>query len=109
TLAEATPEIEANLKKQVAARKFAESAEAFSNTVYEQSSSLKPAAEALKLPVQQSPWISKGQRAPTPQLNNPKLVAEIFSDDTLKAKRNTSAVEVAPNMLVAARVLEHKP
>jgi peptidyl-prolyl cis-trans isomerase D len=109
TLAEATPEIEANLKKQVAARKFAESAEAFSNTVYEQSSSLKPAADALKLPVQQSPWLSKGQRSPTPQLNNPKLTAEIFSDDTIKAKRNTSAVEVAPSMLVAARVLEHKP
>lgn len=109
TLAEATPEIEASLKKQVAARKFAESAEAFSNTVYEQSSSLKPAAEALKLPVQQSPWIAKGQRSPTPQLNNPKLVAEIFSDDTIKAKRNTSAVEVAPSMLVSARVLEHKP
>jgi len=109
TLAEATPEIEASLKKQVAARKFAESAEAFANTVYEQSSSLKPAAEALKLPVQESSWIPKGQRAPTPQLNNPKLLAEIFSDDTLKAKRNTSAVEVAPGMLVAARVLEHKP
>ena len=109
SLADATPEIEAGLKKQVAARRFAESAEAFSNTVYEQSSSLKPAADSLKLALEQSPWISKGQPTPARALNFPKLTAEIFSDDAVKAKRNTSAVEVAPNTLVAARVIEHKP
>jgi peptidyl-prolyl cis-trans isomerase D len=109
SLADATPEIEAGLKKQIAARQFAESAEAFSNTVYEQSSSLKPAADSLKLTVQQAPWITKGEPAPVPALNNPKLIAEIFSDDALKAKRNTSAVEVGPSTLVAAHVLEHKP
>jgi len=107
SLAEATPEIEASLKKQLASRRFAESAEAFSNTVYEQSSSLKPAADAMKLPVLQSAWITKGQPL-APPLNSPKLLAEIFSDDTIKAKRNTSAVEVAASTLVSARVIEHK-
>jgi peptidyl-prolyl cis-trans isomerase D len=107
TLAEATPEIEATLKKQVAQRMFAESAEQFSNLVYEQSSSLQPAADALKLQVKQSPWISKGAPGFGP-LASPKITAEIFSDNTLKAKRNTSAVEVAPGTLVAAHVLEHK-
>lgn len=109
SLADATPEIEAMLKKQVASRRFAESAEAFANTVYEQSGSLKPAADALKLPIQQSQWITKGIPSPLPALGNPKLIAEIFSDDAIKAKRNTSAVEVGTNMLVAARVVEHKP
>ena len=109
SLAEATPEIEAGLKKQVAAREFAERAEAFSNMVYEQSSSLKPAADTFKLTVQQSPWLTKGQpMSPVPALNNAKLLAEIFSDDAIKSKRNTSAVETAPNTLVAARVIEHK-
>ena len=107
TLAEATPEIEATLKKQVAQRMFAESAEQFSNLVYEQSSSLQPAADALKLQVKQSPWISKGAPGFGP-LASPKITAEIFSDNTLKAKRNTSAVEVAPGTLVAAHVLDHK-
>jgi peptidyl-prolyl cis-trans isomerase D len=37
------------------------------------------------------------------------MAAEIFSDNSIKAKRNTSAVEVAPNVLVAARVVDHKP
>jgi peptidyl-prolyl cis-trans isomerase D len=59
--------------------------------------------------VQQGPWLSKGQPSQLRVLNNPKLLAEIFSDDSVKAKRNTSAVEVAPGMLVAARVVEHKP
>jgi peptidyl-prolyl cis-trans isomerase D len=108
SLAEAAPEIEATLKKQVAQRAFAESAEQFSNLVYEQSSSLQPAADALKLQVKQSPWVSKGTPGFGP-LASPKILAEIFSDNTIKAKRNTSAVEVAPGMLVAARVIEHKP
>jgi peptidyl-prolyl cis-trans isomerase D len=69
---------------------------------------LKPAAEKLSLPVQQSPWMSKGA-TPVPLLNNPKLQAEIFSDSALKGNRNTAAIEVAPNTLVAAHVVEHKP
>lgn len=107
SLAEATPELEAQMKKNAAQRKFAEAAENFSNLVYEQSTSLKPVADALKLAIQQSPWISKGQPS-APQLSNPKILAEIFSDDAIKAKRNTSAVEVSPGVLVAAHVVEHK-
>jgi peptidyl-prolyl cis-trans isomerase D len=108
TLAEASPEIEANLKKQGAARSFANSAEEFSNLVYEQSTSLKPAADKMNLTIQVSPWLTKGIPV-VPPLNNPKLQAEIFSDNAIKAKRNTAAVEVAANDLVAARVIEHKP
>jgi peptidyl-prolyl cis-trans isomerase D len=108
SLAEASPEIEANLKKQAATRKMAESAEIFSNMVYEQPTSLKPVADALKLTVKQTDWISKGMPS-VPQLANPKIAAEIFSDDTIKNKRNTSAVETSPNTLVAARVVEYKP
>lgn len=109
TLAEAAPEIEATLRKQAASRTMAESAESFSNVVYEQPDSLKPAADALKLPIQHSGWVQKGIPANPPYLSNPKLEAEIFSDNSIKAKRNTSAVEVAPNVLVSAHVVEHKP
>jgi peptidyl-prolyl cis-trans isomerase D len=108
SLAEATPELEAQMKKNAAQRKYAEAAENFSNMVYDQSTSLKPAADALKLQIRQSPWIGKGQPA-MPPLGNPKLLAEIFSDDAIKAKRNTSAVEVGQGVLVAAHVIENKP
>jgi peptidyl-prolyl cis-trans isomerase D len=76
--------------------------------VYEQPSSLKPAADALKLQVRQSGWLSRAGGA-QPPLANQKLIQEIFSDDSTKAKRNTTAVEVAPNVLVAARIAELKP
>jgi peptidyl-prolyl cis-trans isomerase D len=42
-------------------------------------------------------------------LGNQKVLAAIFSDDSLKNKRNTEVVEVAPNTLLAARVNEHRP
>lgn len=106
-LAEVTPEIEGELKKQKAARKFAELAEKFTNAAYEQSSSLKAAAEAVGLPIKQSPWMAKGQGLPP--FNNQKLQTALFSDEVLKNKRNTEAVEVATNTLVAARILESKP
>jgi peptidyl-prolyl cis-trans isomerase D len=108
SLAEASPEIEAELKKQAAAKRFAEVAEGLANVVYEQPTSLKPAADLFKLAVQQSGWFGKAGGAP-PLLANPKILAEIFSDNAIKSKRNTAAVEVAPSVLVAARVLEHKP
>lgn len=108
SLAEATPEIEADLKKSQASRRFVELAETFTNVVYEQPSSLKPASDLLKLPVQQSGWFGAQFGAP-PALANPKIQAELLADDAVKGKRNTTAVEVRPNVLVAARVLEHKP
>ncbi len=107
-LDEVKGEIAAELKAQAAAKKYLESAEGFSNTVYEQADSLKPAAEKFKLTIQQSDWLVKGAAAQGP-LANPKLIAAVFSEDAIKNKRNTEAVEVAPNVLVAAHVLEHKP
>lgn len=95
------------LKSQKAGDKFAELAEKFSNTVYEQSDSLKPAAELAKVAVQQGTWLSKGQ-APSGVWTEKALQA-VFSEDALKNKRNTAAVEVAPNTLLAARVTEYKP
>jgi peptidyl-prolyl cis-trans isomerase D len=109
-LAEVRAELAAELARQQGARRFAEAAEAFSNMVYEQSDSLKPAAERFKLPLQTSGWISRA--VPTPDagvLASPKLQGALFADDAVKARRNTDAIEVAPNVLVAARVVEHQP
>lgn len=101
-------EIAAELKRNEAAKKFAELVESFTNTVYEQADSLKPAAEKFKLAVQATDWIAGDGKAPAP-FNNEKLIGELFSDEALKNKRNTSAVDVGNGTLVAARVLEHKP
>lgn len=113
SLADARSEIEDELRRQVASRQFAEAAETFSNMVYEQPDSLQPAAEKFKLKIQQSGWLP---RTPSPemlaglgQLGNQKVLASVFSEESLKKKRNTEAVEVAPNTLLAARVIEYRP
>jgi len=106
---DARAEIEAELKKARAARRYNEAADTFTNLVYEQAESLKPAAERFKLQVQTTGWIAKSSAQELGALDNPKLVAALFSPDAIERKRNTDAIEVAPATLVAARVLEHQP
>ena len=97
------------IRKPRVAKAFAEAAENFNNLVYEQFDSLQPAVDALKLTLQKSDWVGRAGGNPNPLLNNDKLLAALFSDEVLKNKHNTSAIEVQPNMLLAARVIEHKP
>jgi peptidyl-prolyl cis-trans isomerase D len=104
------PQLEVDLRKQQAQRQFAELAETFSNSVYEQSDSLKPVAERLKLTVQKALAVARTPAAGVQGvLGNPKLLEAIFSDDAIVKRRNTAAVEVAPNALVSARVVTHRP
>ena len=107
TLEQVRPQIEAELKKQRAGRRFAEAAENFSNLVYEQADSLKPAADKFGLAIQRAQGITR-QGAGVPALNHPKLLAALFSDDAIKNRRNTEAVETSPGTLVSARVVDHK-
>ena len=106
---EVRKELADELARQKGQRRFAEAAETFNNLVYEQSDSLKPAAERFKLQIQQTGWIAKSARQELGALDNPKLLAALFSSDAVKNRRNTDAIEVAPNTLVAARVVEHQP
>ena len=107
--AEVKGEIDAELKKTAASRKFAEAAEAFSNIVYEQSDSLKPAADKFGLTVKQTDWLGRQVNPASGPLSNEKLLAALFAEDSLKNRRNTEAVEIAPNTLVAARIIDYKP
>ena len=94
------------LRQQEAQRKFAEAAERFSNMVYEQPDSLAPAAKQFDLTPQDSAWFNP-KSAPT-MLANAQLLQALFSSDAQKKRQNVEAVEVAPNTLVSARVLEYR-
>jgi peptidyl-prolyl cis-trans isomerase D len=104
------PELEAEMKKQLAQRKYAESADAFTNGVYEQSDSLKPVADKLKLPIQTASHVTR-EPAPgaTGPLANPKFLAALFGPESVEKKRNTEAVETAPNTLVSGRITQYTP
>src|SRR5690242_13859614 len=105
---EVKAQIEQDLKRQKASGKFADAADQMQNLVYEQADSLEPVAKNLNLKVQSTPFLSRAQVQALAQ-NNQKLVQAVFSPESLQAKRNTEAIEVAPNTLMAARVTEYKP
>ena len=108
TFEEMKPELEADIKKQQAQKKFTETAEGFTNSVYEQADSLKPTADRLKLEIKTATGIT---RQPTPgasgALANAKFLNAIFAADTIEKKRNTEAVEVASNQLISGRVTQY--
>jgi peptidyl-prolyl cis-trans isomerase D len=101
-------QIENKLKIQMVGSTFGEIAEDFSNVVYEQGDSLQSVAEKFELTVQQSDWITRDSVEPS-ILANEKLLSAIFSDDTIANRRNTEAIEVKPDTLVSARIVEYKP
>lgn len=102
-------EIEDEVKKQIAQTRFAEAAVDFTNTVYEQADSLKPVADKLKLEIRSAHGI-KRQPAPgaTGALANAKFLDAVFSDDVLRNKRNTEAVEAGPSLLVSGRMVKYE-
>ncbi|MBI2225375.1 MAG: peptidylprolyl isomerase, partial [Betaproteobacteria bacterium] len=107
-LGDVRQQVELDLRRQKAGKRFSELAEQFNNLVFEQGDSLKPAADALKLPIQSSPWVSRGGSA-NKLLNNQKLLRAVFADDAVRNKRNSEVIDVGNNTLVAARVIEYKP
>jgi peptidyl-prolyl cis-trans isomerase D len=107
---EMKPELEAELKKQQAQKKFSETAEAFSNGVYEQSDSLKPVAERLKLDIKTASNVTRQPPSgASGVLANPKFLNALFSPDAIEKKRNTEAVEAGVNQLVSGRVVQYTP
>lgn len=108
-LAEVRAEIEDELRKSQVRSEWAKVAELFTNTVYEQSDSLQPVIDKLKL----NKLTATVQRTATPGAVGPlassKLLGAVFGSETLTNKRNTDAVETGPNQLVSARVVKHTP
>jgi peptidyl-prolyl cis-trans isomerase D len=104
--------IEAELRKAKAQSRWAESAELFTNTVYEQSDGLKPVIDKLKLEkktatvTRTAPAAAVAAKSP---LALPKFLDAVFGTDSLRNKRNTDALEVGPNQLIAAHVMQHQP
>ena len=104
-------EIEKQYQSQEAVREFAQKAEDFTNMSYEQPDSLDPIAEKFGLKVQTADGITR-DGATNPALRTlitEHVIEALFSDESLKDKHNTSAIEVRPNVLVTARVTKHLP
>jgi peptidyl-prolyl cis-trans isomerase D len=94
------------------AKSFNEKADQFADLTYDQSDSLKPAADKLKLTIQTQKGVTRAGASGLSKdhpLTNPKLVQSLYGDEALKNKRNTEAVQVSPGVFVSARVVTLHP
>lgn len=104
-------DIEAEYIGQMALREFSEKAEDFTNIVYEQADSLEPVAKKFGLTIHKADNVTRAGVA-DPELKplfNEHVIDNLYGDECLKEKRNSSAVEVGSNKLVAARVVKYYP
>ncbi len=109
TFEEMRGELEADLRKQEANKRFAEAAEEFSNLVYEQPDTLEPVADHFGIEVQTSDWLSPMGSEDAPLLNHEKVLSALFQQDAIEERRNIEATEIAPTLLLSARVIDHQP
>lgn len=102
--------IESDVRTQQATQEFAKAAEAFTDAVYQQPDSLKPAAEKLKLTIQTATNVA---RTPAPgatgALASRNFLSALFAPDSLERKQNTEAIEVGSNQLASGRVTQYSP
>ena len=101
-------QLEDQFRTQEAQKQFSEMAEEFRNGVYEQSDSLQPMADKLKLPIHTADNVTRTPAAnATGVLANTRFLDALFSADSLDKKRNTEALDVGGNQLVSGRVVTH--
>ena len=99
-------QLKAELIYQKGQEKFAALTEEFSNKVYEQSSSLDAVSKKFNLPIQKTDWISRNDSDKF--FKNEALMNALYTKESIKDHRNTEAIEVTPNNLISARVVDYK-
>jgi peptidyl-prolyl cis-trans isomerase D len=107
-LEELKGKIEQDLRNQKAQAVFGPLAQKFQDKVFEQGDTFKDIADEAKTPAVTSQWLTRSQ-VQAVAMGNTKLVSAVFSSSTIASKKNTEAIEIAPNTLMSARVVEHKP
>jgi len=108
-LADVREDIETEIRKQIAADRFASIASKLTSLVYDQRDSLKSVSDTLNLPVQTGRGLTRsgllnaeqrlGAPAPTEAeqtiLGNPKVIQAAYSNEVLKDKLNSGAIELS--------------
>ena len=122
-LADVKEDIISEIRKQVAADRFAAMASKLTSLVYDQRDSLNTAANGLNLTVQRVNGLTRsglmtadqrlGAAMPTEAqqtiVGNPKFIQSAFSNEALKEKLNSGAIELSPDTIVALRIAAIHP
>jgi len=126
--AEVREQLDAEVRKQQASKRYAESAEPFSNLVYEQGDTLDAPATRFGLSVHTLDGVTPDGPAKanipvknpvkpdsaqdvtdTAVLSNRRLLTALFSEESIRTRRNTEAVETSAGTLVSARIVDYQP
>ncbi len=99
-------ELESQLLAEERNNLFYEQSEILSSLAFEQPDSLQGVADELQLELKESDWF--GKQGGTGIAENAVIVEAAFSEDVLLNGNNSEALEIAPDRIVAMRVLEHK-
>lgn len=117
-LADVKEDITAEIRKQLAAERFAAMAGKLTNLIYDQRDSLKPIADALGIEIRKATGLTRegllnasqrgGAAMPSDAeqtwLGNPKVRQTAFSTEVMKDKMNSGAIELASDTILALRV-----
>lgn len=103
-------EVKAEISKEYALKeassRFGQMAEELQNIVYEQPTSLQPAADAVGLKVETTQWFSrKGGEGITAKR---PFIDSAFTEDVLLEGLNSEVVETDTDTLAALRLVEHR-
>ncbi len=89
-----------------ASQRYGQMAEELQNIVYEQPTTLQPAADALGLKIVTTGWFSRAGGQGIAEKR--PFVDSAFSEDVLFEGLNSEVVETSADTLVALRLLEHR-
>lgn len=104
---DARPELELMLAETARERAFNDLTGMLVDEVMKSPTTLAPAANAAKLPVQKLGPFARGQGAGIAA--NPAVIRAAFSDELKQNRQVSDLIEIAPNRSVLIRVVEHTP
>ncbi len=104
---EVKPELAKEFSESERERVYNEKAGKLTDMVYQDPSSLEPAAKQLGLSVQKTALFPRqgGEGIAA----NPAVVKAAFSDSVLVQNNNSDPIEIGPNHIAVIRIAEHKP
>lgn len=123
TFEQAKGKIESEIRRQLAAERFADMATRLTDLAYDNPESLEPAAQALGLQIRTAAGIAIDRLLPAAAvdgkaasdsedaalLDDPRVRRALFSSQSYTDKQNSGVIEISPDTVVVVRVKEIVP
>ncbi len=101
--------IKSRFAHERANRIFSEKSEQLADLVFVNGDSLQPAADALKLEIQETPLFAKDSQDKPDIAKNTTVLNAVFSDELLKDGHNSQVLQLSDDELLVVRVKNHEP